>query len=84
MPRTDVDEVYQNGVLVSSTTVVRPTKAITDAEFAQAKATLRNMVGTFFQGGQPTGSPTNAQLRNWLLALTVDSRYVRNELDTDT
>lgn len=70
------------GVL-SDTQVTMPERAISDAEFARAKATLKTMVQTFYPGGVPTGSPTNAQIRNWLLSLTAAVRYLYNEMDTD-
>lgn len=84
MPRTDIDEVFDsNGNVISSHTRKVPLRAISDAEFAQAKQTLKTMVQTFYPGGVPTGSPTNAQIRNWLLSLTAAVRYMYGEKDTD-
>jgi hypothetical protein len=72
------------GNLVIDQADERPMPVIGPAQLQQAKQTLRSMVGTFSANGVPTGTPTNAQLRNWLLALTVATRYLANELDNET
>ena len=84
MVRTDRDQVVgPDGSILSETIVERPERTITPEQFRQAKATLRNMVETFYPNGVPTGTPTNVQLRNWNLALTAAVRYLAGELDDE-
>jgi len=84
MPRTDRDQVIgPDGQVVSETTVERPVPVIPPEQMQQAKQTLKTMWGTFTQDGAPVGTPTNVQIRNWLLALTVAVRYLANELDNE-
>lgn len=70
-----------NGNVISSTPVTIPERVVSDDELAQAKQTLRTMVQTFYVNDTPTGTPTNAQIRNWLLALTAGLRWLVNEMD---
>jgi hypothetical protein len=78
------DEVYdRNGNLVSQTVRQQPVRVVSDADLAQVKTTIKNMMQTFYPGGTPTGTPTNTQLRNWLIAVSTGLRYLYNELDTD-
>jgi hypothetical protein len=82
MPKKDYDQVIgPDGEVISETIVDRPVKVIGEAERDQAIQTLRSMVAQFWQDGAPTGTPTNVQLRNWCLALTVAVRYLANETD---
>ena len=84
MPQTVYDEVFDaQGNLVSSTTRQVPLRVVSDADLAQVKTTIRNMMQTFYPNGTPTGTPTNAQLRNWLIAVSTGLRWLYNELDTD-
>ncbi len=84
MPRTDTDQTFgPDGNLIESVTVVRPAPTVTQADYLQARQTLRSMIQTFYPGGVPTGTPTAVQLRNWLLALTVGLRFVVDEYDNE-
>ncbi len=84
MPQTRKHETWDSdGNLVSTVDEIVPSKVITDAEYAQARQTLKAMVTTFYPGGVPTGSPTNAQIRNWLLSLTAGLRFVYDEMDDE-
>lgn len=84
MPRTDYDETYdQQGNLVSRTARQVPLRVVSDAELAQIKQTLKTMIQTFYPGKTPTGNPTNAQLRNWLIALTGAVQYLANVMDDE-
>jgi surface antigen len=81
---TQTDETWDSeGNLVNSVSVERPVRVISNAEYQQAKQTLRTMVQTFYPGGIPTGTPTNAQIRNWLLALTAGLRWTVEEMDNE-
>lgn len=73
----------RDGNLMASEQVDVPARVITPAELQQAKAVLKTMVQTFYQNGQPTGTPTNAQIRNWLLSLTAAARWLYEELDNE-
>lgn len=85
MPRTDLNQVVgPDGEIISEEVVERPVRVVSPAEMQQAKQTLRTMWQTFVQNGQPTGTPTATQLRNWNLALTVAVRYLAGELDDET
>jgi hypothetical protein len=84
MPRTDRNQTFnQQGQMIAETIVQVPIPVVSDADFQQAKSTLRTMMQTFYAGGAPTGTPTNTQLRNWLIALTMGLRYVVNEMDNE-
>ena len=84
MAKTVFDEVCDGqGNLLSSTPRVVPEPVISQAGYAQARQTLKTMVQTFYPNGTPTGTPTNAQIRNWLLALTAATRYLYGELDNE-
>ena len=84
MPRQDRNQTFdQQGNLISETVVQVPLPVVSAAEMAQVKATLRNSMQTFFPGGVPTGTPTAAQSRNWLIALTVAVRYLAGEMDNE-
>lgn len=85
MPRTDRNQVIAaDGSIISEEIVERPIRIIGNAEFDQAKQVLRSMVQTFYVNGQPTGTPTATQVRNWLLALTAATRYLAMEKDDET
>ena len=85
MPRIERDQVVgPDGSIISETVVERPERVVSHDELQQAKAVLRTMVQTFYQDGQPTGTPTAAQIRNWNLALTAAVRYLAGELDNET
>lgn len=85
MPRMDRDQIVgPDGTIISETLTQRPERSISDEEVLQAKRVLRQMVQTFFVNGQPTGTPTAIQLRNWNLALTAAVRWLANELDDET
>lgn len=71
------------GNLVSEEVVERPVPVVDQATLQQANQTLRSMVQTYAPGGVPTGTVTNVHLRNWLLALTVQARFLRGELDNE-
>lgn len=84
MPRTNHNQTWDSdGNLLSTIEEIVPARIITDAEYAQARQTLKTMVTTFYPGGVPAGSPTNAQIRNWLLSLTAGLRYVYDEKDDE-
>ena len=84
MPRIDRNQVVgPDGSIIRETVVERPVRVISEDELQQAKSVLRSMVQTFYQNGQPTGTPTAAQIRNWNLALTAVVRYVVGELDNE-
>lgn len=84
MPQTEFNEVYdEQGNLVSRVQVQRPQRAVTATELAQVKQTIKNNMQTFFPGGTPTGTPTNAQIRNWLIAVSTGLRYLYNEMDNE-
>lgn len=85
MPRTDYDQVIgPDGTVLSETVVIRPVQVITPEQLQQAKQTVRAMIGTFFPGGVPTGEPSPAQMRNWLIALSVGLRWAIGEMDDET
>jgi hypothetical protein len=84
MPITHTDEVFDtDGNVIESTERTVPAPVVTGPDMQQAKQTLRTMWQTFMENGQPTGTPTNAQLRNWNLALTAAVRYLANEMDDE-
>ena len=86
MPRTDRNQVIDaNGNVVSEVIVQTPMPVVDREQLQQAKQTIRNMVDQFWdeETGQPTGTPTAVQLRNWLLAVSVGLRYVYRELDNE-
>lgn len=84
MPITHKDETFdQDGNLIESVDRVVPAKVVNEPDFSQAKQTLRTMWATFMDQGQPTGTPTAVQLRNWNLALTAAIRYLANEMDDE-
>ena len=85
MARIDRDQrIGPDGSVISETIVERPAPVISHDELQQAKKTLRTMVQTFYQDGQPTGAPSAAQIRNWNLALTAAVRFLASELDDET
>ncbi len=54
MPQTVTDEVFdQQGNLVSSKTRQVPLRVVSDADLAQVKATIKNMMQTFYPGWGP-------------------------------
>ena len=82
MPRQDLDQVVgPDGTIISETPVIRPVRVVNREQLQDAVQVLRTMVGTFYANGQPTGTPSAVQLRNWNLALTVAIRHLVNELD---
>ena len=82
MPRQDLDQVVgPDGTIISETPVIRPMRVVNREQAQAAVQTLRTMWQTFTVNGQPTGTPTATQLRNWNLALTVAIRHLVNELD---
>jgi hypothetical protein len=84
MPRIDRDQVIgPDGTIISDVAVERPVRVVTDEQMKQAKATLKTMWQTFTTDGQPSGTPTAVQMRNWNLALTVAARFLANELDDE-
>jgi hypothetical protein len=85
MPRTDQDETFdQDGNVVEVVERIVPERVVTDDAMHAAKQTLRQMWANFMQDGQPTGTPSAIQLRNWCLALTAAVRYLANETDDET
>jgi hypothetical protein len=84
MPRVDKDQrIAPDGSVISETIVERPERVVAEPDYRQAKQTLRTMWTTFMDQGQPTGTPTAVQLRNWNLALTAAVRYLAGELDDE-
>ncbi len=84
MAKTVFDEVFDGqGNLLSITPRIAPEPVISDADYQQARQTLKTMMRTFFPGGVPTGTPTAAQQRNWSIAMTTALRYLYNEMDNE-
>lgn len=84
MARTHLNETYdQEGNVVASEVVEVAERSIDDDQARVARQVLRSMVGEFYQNGQPTGTPTAAQIRNWCLALTAAVRYLSAEMDDE-
>lgn len=84
MPITKHNQtVAPDGTIIEETITEEAAPVIGAAEEQQARQVLRSMVGQFWDGTAPTGSPTNAQIRNWLLALTVQTRANARELDNE-
>ena len=84
MPRQDVDQEFRDGVAIDSTPITRGEPVVSESNARLAKQTLKTMMATFTDAsGAPTGTPTNAQIRNWLVALTMGLRHFTNELDDE-
>lgn len=85
MPQTNRNQVFEQGTgrLLSETVVPVPVRTVSEAEYVQARAVLRNMITTFYPGGVATGTPTNVQQRNWSIAMTTALRYLYNEMDNE-
>jgi hypothetical protein len=85
MPETVIDERFdRDGNVIERVERQRPARVVDDAAMQQAKQTLRQMWANFMQDGQPTGTPSAIQLRNWCLALTAAVRYLANETDDES
>ena len=84
MPRQDRNQTFnQQGQMISETIVQVPLPAVSPADLAQVKQTLKAMMQTFYPAGVPTGTPTAAQQRNWSIAMTTALRYLYNEMDNE-
>lgn len=84
MSKPGFNQTYdQEGNLLSSTPVTVPDPVVNPAQFDQAKQTAKNMMNTYFPSGTPTGNPTNAEIRNWLIALTTGIRYLYGAMDNE-
>jgi hypothetical protein len=84
MPQQNHNQVVgPDGTIISEEIVEVAVPVIGEAELQQAKQTIRSMVNQFWQDGAPTGTPTNVQLRNWNLAISVALRHLYREMDDE-
>jgi hypothetical protein len=84
MPSEHRNQVYdQDGTIVSEEVVTVADPMVTPDVFDQALKTMRNMMKTFTDPvtGAPVGTPSNIQMRNWLVALTHGVAYTHNALE---
>ena len=86
MPRQDKDQkVAPDGSIISEVDVTRPERVVSDELARQSRKQLRQMVAKYWDAGtgQPTGTLTLVDARNWLLALTVQIRFLAKEMDDE-
>ena len=84
MARLDRDQVIgPDGSVVSERIVERPELAVSYDAAEEARGTLKTMAATYDQGGKEPPVPTNAELRDWLLALTAQIRHMAGEMEDD-